>query len=1060
MPRTVDPSTIKKGSGMANQNSVDSNSFTDEVIEGQNHGLEAHIKDPHDAHAASAISTTGSGVFFEHNVQGNLDELSALVPPMPPTLGNFSKLVAFNGIPDWGVAKLRDGGFVQRGEVTPPDPDAPTNDFYVYQEFWYPPYDAQNLLSGVVADNPPGDAFTVPGNDPATDQTFNVVDGVYTGGGEGFAHHGGFTRAGPVIQTARIMDVDPSRPVVVSGSLFPADRGVLALLRWPAEGDVSDFLAQPLDERVIAALLCGQGINDECDGAPGGIFAEGTPGIFPSRSAGQYDLFELHDGIDGQTGDPLPSGSNPAAGQVRLGTDPDAGVPVLPDGIPILGGTTIARGGGDDNNYFRYRLPYLEDYSQASGISHTPAIQRPRFFTKPAVSLDPVTDLDQAGNYSAFPKDYWTFQVSRYRHRFTQSAGPDQGSYLFLHFRREADFEAFVRDGIMPDHPDFGYELWSAGLANYNNPESTDNLIDAADPNAPITSGAYHVARAATFEDADVPLVTNALGFTYARTPNQFVSVSGVKYFTPSGSTWNINSLEWSVDNLWNTGYLLGNTTFSADITPGLWHKVPAVLYLGMGTSEANILNGLGVGYFGTATYQRVDFDYTNLDSVSGPFDLTNGPDPGDSADLVLLDTDLAIRFSGDDERCHFWTDARLRLFARKPLNNQDPANPATEFLFPRPGGARLLLHTTSHRPAFDSGGNYGNFKVAAGDEDPRPNLENPRKDVEERFLDEVYRVSVTRLRDVDPTWVSPGPGGNLDGPGLPHGAAPIELPVRWASEPLAGFGQASYLRADLHLEDLATSVEVNREAQVVGLPDRNPPATDGVENPVPFSGMLIYPQTDYTTGYRPSVADGDLTVTTQFDYSGIVSGQRSYIRVFDAAYINDPNPEWEVVGQHLLRFRIDGLHLKDFAYIPPGPGSSEIALSVKVPGLTTWMDLGRVDGGGPSKQDALEDGAGCLVLGPNTFDGRDAVSGTVFCQVEVNVGPAVNIFANSGVAAPIGVAPVLVRASIKAAGSVLNFEQGGPDASTSIPRALTGITLLRHSDGSGPPPFTPPSFP
>src|SRR5690606_25524717 len=115
-------------------------------------------------------------------------------------------------------------------------------------------------------------------------------------------------------------------------------------------------------------------------------------------------------------------------------------------------------------------------------------------------------------------------------------------------------------------------------------------------------------------------------------------------------------------------------------------------------------------------------------------------------------------------------------------------------------------------------------------------------------------------------------------------------------------------------------------------------------------------------SGFRPSVADGDITVP-QPNYSG-VTGTRRYMRVFDAAYFHDPSAqELDVVGQPLLRIRIDGLGLSDFAYSIPGPGSSTIAILLKIPGLTTWMDIGRRDGDGPSKQDPLVDGAGCQVV-------------------------------------------------------------------------------------------------
>lgn len=1051
---------------MANQRSIEADAFVESAF--SQAGLAAHQNDPQGAHPATAISTTGSGgAFDEINVQGNLDEVAGLVPARPPTIGNFKTYLTFSGITDWGALKLNDGGFVARGDVVPPNPTNPTNDFYVYSEFWYPPYEAQNVLATVAAPNPPGDVFVVPGSDPATDPTFNIdpagtADPTYTGGGPGRTHHGGFTRGAPIIETARVIAFGPNDPIVLSGSLYPADRGVLALFHWPAGGDVAAFLAQPLGTRVIAALLCGQGINGDCDGSPGGIFSEGSPDVyaFPGRTTGQYDLVEIHAGVDAQTGDPLPAGPEPGAGQVRLGTDPLAG-PVIAGGIPILGGTSIATGGGNDNNFFRYRLPYLEDYSAATGLAYTPAVQRPRYYEKPVVAVAPATDLTQAGDYPGFQKDYWTYQIARYRHRFLMATGDDQGAYILLHFRRERDFEAFARDGVMPNDVASGYALWSAGLVDYINPESTDNLIDntGADP---VTSAAYHVLRAAVFEETDPPLVTNLLSYTFDREVDEVMYVSGVQHFLPNGSgvgtNWQIATLSWSVTNLWANAYLLGNTGGIAEVTPGLWHRVPVVLYCGMGTADANILNGLGVGYTGTATYQRVDFGYTDLDSVSGPFDLSTGPAPGDTADIVLLGGDTPIRFAGDDAQCHFSSDAHLRAFARVPLSWDAPSSSSTQYLFPNP--ARLLMHTTSQAPSTVSAGIYGNFKTTdPGDFPPRAGLENARKDVEERFLDEVYRVRVRELASIDPSFDGVLLIGNLLGPGLPFASGAIELPARFASEPLVGFGQASWLRTDAHLADLATFAPLSDELQVSGLADRNPPATDGVENPVPFAGMLIYPQFDYTVNFRPSVGAGDITVP-QPDYSIVAEPERAYARVFDAGYSTDPTPESNVAGQPFVTLRVDGLELADFAYAPFGPGSVYLAIEVKVPGLTTWMDLGRRDGDGPSKQDPLVDGAGCQVVGPNTFDGRDPVTGAVFAQVRVNVGPAVNLFANTGVGATAGVVPLLVRVRIRQAGFIYNFTQGGPNAASNIPRALVGITVLRNSDGEGPPSYGPPATP
>jgi len=606
-------------------------------------------------------------------------------------------------------------------------------------------------------------------------------------------------------------------------------------------------------------------------------------------------------------------------------------------------------------------------------------------------------------------------------------------------------------------------------MSNYINPESVDNLVDPVSP--PVTSGAYHLHRSAVLTDTNDPLLTNALSYTFTSEVDETMFVSGIQYFLPNGSglgtNWQINTLAWGAAGLFSPTYLLGGPSLPpAEETAGLWHRDPAILYLGIGTADFNIINGAGVGYTGTATYQRVDFQYTDVDSVSGPFDLATGPTVLSSADIILLGGDTPISFAGDDSQCHFTFDGQVRLFARKPQGQQDASVTSTTFLFPSPTGDQLLMHTTSHSPSFVGAGAYGNFKTGVGDSPPRAGLESSRKDVEERFYDEVYRYAEVTLPGIDPTFNAGLLLGNLEGPGLPFGPlGPIELPVRIASEPFATLGGASSLRADYYVRDLQTDGLVQNELQVSGLPDRDPPATDGVMNPQPFSGMVIYPQIDYSTGFRPSLVAGDIT-SAQFDYSGApaAGNDRFYYRIFDAAYSNDATPEPTVVGQPFLTLRIDGLELEDFAYLPPGPGGLGIALEIKIPGLTTWMDIGRADMDGPSKQDPLLDGAGCQIIDPTvTFNGRDAVTGTVFCQVRVNVGPAVNIFANSG--AFIGVAPVFFRARIRSnmEGQALNFTQGGPNATSDVPRALTGVTVLRHSTGLGPndaTPFGPPPFP
>jgi hypothetical protein len=235
-------------------------------------------------------------------------------------------------------------------------------------------------------------------------------------------------------------------------------------------------------------------------------------------------------------------------------------------------------------------------------------------------------------------------------------------------------------------------------------------------------------------------------------------------------------------------------------------------------------------------------------------------------------------------------------------------------------------------------------------------------------------------------------------------------------------------------------SVPGGNETQVAGLPERAPAFDYPVLDPFPSRGILLYPKTDYSTGYRPSLAAGDLT-SAQWSYSS-ATGDKEYNRAFDANFSRDASPV-SASGQPFVRLRIWGLRLADFAYAAPGPGSLDIAILVKVPGLTTWMDLGRPDGGGSSKQDVALDGAGCMVVGTETFDAMDQESRLYYSQVKANTGPFANLFTNT-----LGEAPVLVKVIIRdtAGGRALDFTQGGPTSDPSTVRGMVGVEVVRPS--------------
>ena len=343
-------------------------------------------------------------------------------------------------------------------------------------------------------------------------------------------------------------------------------------------------------------------------------------------------------------------------------------------------------------------------------------------------------------------------------------------------------------------------------------------------------------------------------------------------------------------------------------------------------------------------------------------------------------------------------------------------------------------MHTTGFSYS-DMGGWYGNFIRSTGV--PTVNLApailfNGAKDGEERFLDEVYRYPSSFnissfIPGIDNTVYGLTGRKALAGPGLQgYVGGPIEVPVRAGLN--AEFSPTKWAR-DTWVSKALHIVDFNNhggpvpaydgmvgELQVRGWPDRNPPLLDGAKAPFPSSGILAYPKRDYSVAGSPNLRPqgpsgaGDMT-REQPDYSGF-TGVRSYVRCFSLPTSS--------AGKHHFALVIEGLTLSDIAYSAPGPGglarttadgSTFVAVQVKIPGMTTWMDVGRPDGSGPSKQDPLLDGAGCQVLGDVTADLSDGQGGLRKCAVECHVGPVATLFATTGIeGTKVGEVPVLVR--------------------------------------------------
>lgn len=1032
MPRKIDPADIRVGHGLAGADSVEAVSLTQST--GAGSGLDVHVNDPEDAHDASAISIDGD-LYGYDNVEGALDELSALLPPKPATVGKQFSYVANTGIPDWGVLKMLDGGLAARGTITSGNNDSDIYPYYHVSAAWS-------------RTDPP---FTLAGDDPATDTEFNYFDGAvpaFTGGGVGVTHAGGHTRTTTVTETARIvLDATSDQFAVVSGMVYPADRGVLALLYFPepttpaTPASLTDFQALTPLQRCPAAILLGGGILSGCDGRPwGGMFTVGSgtkPDFdylaYPGAFTGQPSLHEINSGsanvFPGVAGGGTAPVAAPTAGQVRGGDPPGTYA------IPVLGGTTAATRNAliaeADHNFFAYRLPYLSDYTDA-GLWRTPVAERGRHFVRPTVAAGSGA-LAQAGNYEDFDDDFWPYQVARYRHRFqyadpsgSGAGGNDHGSFVLVHFKTEAAFEAMVVAAV-PTAPSAS-DLYSATLVNWTDVEHPDNITAGA---GTTPSGAYHILRAGIVEDTDQaltrPVTMNTGVYTISRTVDRIMWVSGVQYFMAggAGTPFAFETMDVDFSGVWEDGFRTRQVD-NANTNAGMEMANPGFLYTGNFHSGTNLTSTLTIG---AVASERVEFGYDELDLTDGPFTLTIGPVAADRADFLFNAAGEDLTPDGDNDTPKFSRNAKVRMFFRKPLANAN-ANLSTYHtdysgvLTLSPADDTVLFHSA------ESGGT-NTFENPDGTA-AAASTHTAAKDTSESFLDEVYRwnfdLTVFNLLGFSLE------GSLITGPGMHFPATPLDAPVRVNGHAVP-WNSVSFIELDTHRSALPAG-----ELQVAGWPDRNPLITDGATTAIPSAGSLIYPQTDYSAGPRPSVADGD-TTNAQPDYSAY-TGDRVYYRAFDVRFSRSGTPE-DAEGQPFVVFNFKGLNLTDFAYSAPGPGSTGIALLCKVPGLTTWMDIGRRDGQGPSKQDATLDGAGCQVVGPDTFDSVDQDTRVRSCQVKVNVGPTANLFKNSD-----GEVVILVKVIIKdnATGKALSLEQGGADATTANLIGLYGIDLVRLS--------------
>ena len=523
------------------------------------------------------------------------------------------------------------------------------------------------------------------------------------------------------------------------------------------------------------------------------------------------------------------------------------------------------------------------------------------------------------------------------------------------------------------------------------------------------------------------------------------VWVSGVAYLTSrnpttGASAFHLDEVTFASPNFWDAGY----RTYDEELTGGagppalLSSPNPAFIGTAMFLYESPLPYPGGNTPLDCIRLHRIEFPFMSLGAnAAGPFSDVNGP--SDMDPLVYNQAGVADLL-GDNGECAFGTDLRPRVFLRKPTGHLEMDTAAYPFVVNDGHGARLvqvvphpgtlLFHSTGFNVP-NPVANYGNFVDGAGL--GYASLFPFVKDFTEVFQDETYRYREAWHGDIN-TVYGPGARAALVGPGMGvRIPSPIEVPVRAGRTALNGFNDSSYLQQGLYTTSLGA---LPQELQVAGLPERNPPISNGVIAPFPPTGLLLYPHINYGVGHRP-VGLLDMANPNP-NYNGL-GGVRSYVRAFDAGWSRSPEV-MDGSGRPYLQLRIFGLGFEDFSYSAPGPGGlarTGIAVMVKVPGLTTWMDVGRPDGGGPSKQDVGLDGAGCMIGTP--AEGVTPEYGMVFTDVTLHVGPEINLF-KSVQAEVAGEIPVLVKVVMAPGAAAYDLTEEYSGGGVFVPGAKPGL--------------------
>ena len=697
--------------------------------DGSKGNLSTQVQMSQDAYDANQISAENPfETYLGDEVQSHLDDLASQVKIKPPRLGEGEKTYTsentsytISGIPDWGVLKQADSAPWDRNTTI--DFDGVTvnsTDFRNSGSETYP----------YLSTNPK--PFGILGADLRSDAVFNVDDDtdLLLGGGDGASFISSMrVTTGEDFRHTRTTYTNATNTTedgfTISGFLFPADRGTVALLHWATDVQyISAASVTDISNRVIGAINLGEGRLKEEEYLS--VFIEGSDqNVFPSKMAGQYDLREMQNlakrsDLEGAGGAISLSGyaADNNLGAVRLLKDPSAcffGVDNTTvdarGNIPVLFGAYSYDSGtsswvGNNTNFLAYRLPALVDYTP-TGLK-TPNEHRERFFQviQPASTS---TDFSTAGNYVTFGDDYYTYQVARYRHVVKYSDiglnVEGKGSFALVHFKNESAFEKLVRDGIAPTEDD----LWSVNFLKPKVGDHIDNLVVDGDaytelgipvlgaknkdsitnpiirPNVFVRNrDVDESVNSATVGEFSHETFQNSTETAFDPTQGYYTSISGCKYLLPTRdkkdkSSTLLNSAE-THHKILNKVSLLSLTNGDLDATiPRYFSKDttvtkkynepfnPFFFNLSSYTAEDEVQVEIFVGDDSThkdltPTTQSVSFGWSDIRN-----DTTTGVVPANFSYFVFYFVP-----KGDIGLCTFTTSGNTCLIAKDPLFHHD----------------------------------------------------------------------------------------------------------------------------------------------------------------------------------------------------------------------------------------------------------------------------------------------------------------------------------------------------------------------------------------------------